>query len=115
MASNTSSISITKIAAATIPEGVSASSEQGMKLAERVVGKPGLALEVVRNPVHSHFIGLHFFNPVPVMVYFIPVLMFELREPTKVFPETRGADRCPANLTINTRKSKSLRYRLREG
>jgi len=48
MASNTSSISITKIAAATIPEGVSASSEHGRKLAERVV-------------------GLHFFNPVPVM------------------------------------------------
>jgi len=39
MASNTSSISITKIAAATIPEGVSASSEQGRKFAERVVGK----------------------------------------------------------------------------
>ena len=39
MASNTSSISITKIAAATIPEGVSASCEQGRMLAERVVGK----------------------------------------------------------------------------
>jgi len=48
MASNTSSISITKIASATIPEGVPASSEQGRKFAERVV-------------------GLHFFNPVPVM------------------------------------------------
>lgn len=39
MASNTSSISITKIAAATIPEGMSASSEQGRKFAGRVVGK----------------------------------------------------------------------------
>jgi len=48
LASNTSSISITKIAASTIPEGVAASSDQGKKLAERVV-------------------GLHFFNPVPVM------------------------------------------------
>jgi len=47
MASNTSSISITKIAAATIPEGVSASSEQGRKFAERVVGEPSLPLELV--------------------------------------------------------------------
>ncbi|KAK0454419.1 3-hydroxyacyl-CoA dehydrogenase [Armillaria borealis] len=48
LASNTSSISITKIAASTIPEGVSAASEAGKKTAGRVV-------------------GLHFFNPVPVM------------------------------------------------
>ncbi|SJK98077.1 probable 3-hydroxybutyryl-CoA dehydrogenase [Armillaria ostoyae] len=48
LASNTSSISITKIAASTIPEGVSAASDAGKKTAGRVV-------------------GLHFFNPVPVM------------------------------------------------
>ncbi|OAX35968.1 hypothetical protein K503DRAFT_867900 [Rhizopogon vinicolor AM-OR11-026] len=48
LASNTSSISITKIAAAVIPEGASAASEQGKAASGRVV-------------------GLHFFNPVPVM------------------------------------------------
>ncbi|GJE94649.1 3-hydroxyacyl-CoA dehydrogenase [Phanerochaete sordida] len=48
LASNTSSISITKIAAATIPEGQSAASKEGLKGPSRVV-------------------GLHFFNPVPVM------------------------------------------------
>ncbi|EKM53610.1 uncharacterized protein PHACADRAFT_260050 [Phanerochaete carnosa HHB-10118-sp] len=48
LASNTSSISITKIAASTIPEGHSASSKEGLQSPSRVV-------------------GLHFFNPVPVM------------------------------------------------
>ncbi|OBZ69845.1 putative 3-hydroxybutyryl-CoA dehydrogenase [Grifola frondosa] len=48
LASNTSSISITKIAAATIPEGKTASDAEGKQSASRVV-------------------GLHFFNPVPVM------------------------------------------------
>jgi len=48
LASNTSSISLTKIAAATIPEGASAASEEARSSAARVV-------------------GLHFFNPVPVM------------------------------------------------
>ncbi|KAF5366030.1 hypothetical protein D9758_006733 [Tetrapyrgos nigripes] len=48
LASNTSSISITKIAASVIPQGASAASEEGKKSAGRVV-------------------GLHFFNPVPVM------------------------------------------------
>ncbi|KAF8623390.1 hypothetical protein AX17_007428 [Amanita inopinata Kibby_2008] len=48
LASNTSSISITKIAASAVPPSVSPSSEEGKKSAGRVV-------------------GLHFFNPVPVM------------------------------------------------
>jgi len=57
LASNTSSISITKIAAATLPEGENASGEMGKKSAGRVV-------------------GLHFFNPVPVMklVELIPAI-----------------------------------------
>ena len=38
LASNTSSISITKIAAATIPQGSSAASEEGKHSAGRVVG-----------------------------------------------------------------------------
>ncbi|KAF7428908.1 hypothetical protein PC9H_008142 [Pleurotus ostreatus] len=42
------SISITKIAASAVPKDVSAASEEGKKIAGRVV-------------------GLHFFNPVPVM------------------------------------------------
>ncbi|KAJ6590116.1 3-hydroxyacyl-CoA dehydrogenase [Mycena vulgaris] len=48
LASNTSSISITKIAAAAVPAGLSAASDAGKSSAGRVV-------------------GLHFFNPVPVM------------------------------------------------
>jgi len=48
LASNTSSISITKIAASAIPEGTGAASDAGKASAGRVV-------------------GLHFFNPVPVM------------------------------------------------
>ena len=38
LATNTSSISITKIAAAVVPEGVSAASEEGRRAAGRVVG-----------------------------------------------------------------------------
>lgn len=42
LASNTSSISITKIAASTIPEGSSAADEAGKRSASRVVGKVAL-------------------------------------------------------------------------
>ncbi|KAL4079193.1 3-hydroxyacyl-CoA dehydrogenase [Scleroderma citrinum] len=63
LATNTSSISITKIAAAVLPEGVSAASEQGKATTGRVV-------------------GLHFFNPVPVMK------LVELISAVQTTPET---------------------------
>ncbi|KAJ7188902.1 3-hydroxyacyl-CoA dehydrogenase [Mycena filopes] len=63
LASNTSSISITKIAAATIPQGSTAASKEGISSAGRVV-------------------GLHFFNPVPVMK------LVELISALQTTPET---------------------------
>ncbi|KAF7289271.1 hypothetical protein MIND_01388700 [Mycena indigotica] len=63
LATNTSSISITKIAASAIPAGLSAASEQGKQSAGRVV-------------------GLHFFNPVPVMK------LVELISAIQTSPET---------------------------
>jgi len=48
LASNTSSISITKVAAAAIPPSITTVSPEGLASASRVV-------------------GIHFFNPVPVM------------------------------------------------
>ncbi|KAF7350961.1 3-hydroxybutyryl-CoA dehydrogenase [Mycena sanguinolenta] len=63
LASNTSSISITKIAAAAVPADVSAASDAGKASAGRVV-------------------GLHFFNPVPVMK------LVELISALQTTPET---------------------------
>ncbi|KAJ7032703.1 3-hydroxyacyl-CoA dehydrogenase [Mycena alexandri] len=68
LASNTSSISITKIAAAAIPQGMGAASAEGIKSAGRVV-------------------GLHFFNPVPVMK------LVELISALQTTPETLGRAR----------------------
>ncbi|KAJ7286967.1 3-hydroxyacyl-CoA dehydrogenase [Mycena rebaudengoi] len=63
LASNTSSISITKIAASAVASDVSPASEQGKASAGRVV-------------------GLHFFNPVPVMK------LVELISALQTTPET---------------------------
>nr|GAT51518.1 predicted protein [Mycena chlorophos] len=63
LATNTSSISITKIAASAIPTGLSAASDEGKQSAGRVV-------------------GLHFFNPVPVMK------LVELISALQTTPET---------------------------
>ncbi|KIK22730.1 hypothetical protein PISMIDRAFT_679948 [Pisolithus microcarpus 441] len=63
LATNTSSISITKIAASVIPDGVSPASAEGQAAAGRVV-------------------GLHFFNPVPVMK------LVELISAVQTAPET---------------------------
>ena len=69
LATNTSSISITKIAAAVVPEGQSAASEEGKKAAGRVVGM-SLRLPTPLPPNDTVLLdqGLHWFNPVPVMV-----------------------------------------------
>ncbi|KAJ6497489.1 3-hydroxyacyl-CoA dehydrogenase [Mycena sanguinolenta] len=81
LASNTSSISITKIAAAAVPADVSAASDAGKASAGRVV-------------------GLHFFNPVPVMK------LVELISALQTTPETldraRGfAVACGKEVTIS--------------
>ena len=66
LATNTSSISITKIAVSAVPQGESAASTLGKSSAGRVVGQyygPGLF-----SRSKYSWPGLHFFNPVPVMV-----------------------------------------------
>jgi len=70
LATNTSSISITKIAASVIPEGQSASSEDAKAAAGRVVGTSSCETRSfqVRELFLGFALGLHFFNPVPVMV-----------------------------------------------
>ena len=49
LASNTSSISITKIAASTIPDGQRASSTEGQQSASRVVGKLNIVIMYPQN------------------------------------------------------------------
>ncbi|KAF9012660.1 3-hydroxyacyl-CoA dehydrogenase [Cyathus striatus] len=77
LATNTSSISITKIASSAVPQGVSSASEEGKKSAGRVV-------------------GLHFFNPVPVMklVELISALQTspEVLERARVFATACGKE-----------------------
>ena len=66
LATNTSSISITKMAAAAIPKGETAASEKGKASAARVVGEKMIITHKIYSD--SCYPGLHFFNPVPVMV-----------------------------------------------
>jgi 3-hydroxybutyryl-CoA dehydrogenase len=75
---NTSSISITQIAASAVPQGESAASAVGKRSAARVV-------------------GLHFFNPVPVMVSLSTGPTGQRR--TECTPAEIGrADLCVANV-----------------
>ena len=67
LATNTSSISITKIAASTVPVGVSAASPEGQANASRVVGRRFLGNKSSQCSFDDA-LGLHFFNPVPIMV-----------------------------------------------
>jgi hypothetical protein len=64
LATNTSSISITKIASSAVPQGESPASALGKSSAGRVVGKSDE--DLTRQA--TIWTGLHFFNPVPVMV-----------------------------------------------
>ncbi|OCB91041.1 hypothetical protein A7U60_g1735 [Sanghuangporus baumii] len=66
LASNTSSLSLTKIAASTIAPDVSAASDKGKANASRVVGKMATSIKDKFIDA-STTLGLHFFNPVPVM------------------------------------------------
>ncbi|KAG6830438.1 hypothetical protein H0H92_000741 [Tricholoma furcatifolium] len=89
LATNTSSISITKIAASAIPEGVNPASEAGKQSAGRVVGSP--FLYSLPNNFLINFKGLHFFNPVPVMVTFYPedyLKLVELISALQTTPDT---------------------------
>ena len=81
LATNTSSISITKIAASTIPQGKTAADPEGKESTSRVV-------------------GLHFFNPVPVMVR-VPCCSIgsSRRLIWTTPPETRGAHCCSPNFS----------------
>ena len=71
LATNTSSISITKIATSAVPQGESAASALGKSSAGRVVGKFYARWMLSRS--NYSWSGLHFFNPVPVMVSWIYV------------------------------------------
>lgn len=77
LASNTSSISITKIAASALPHNVSAASEEGKKSAGRVVGKYTRCQNTLGIILCRASAGLHFFNPVPVMVRRVPYYLEE--------------------------------------
>jgi len=66
LATNTSSISITKIATSVVPQGESAASALAKSSAGRVVGKVYVCAIFSRS--NYGWSGLHFFNPVPVMV-----------------------------------------------
>jgi 3-hydroxybutyryl-CoA dehydrogenase len=89
LASNTSSISITKVAAGVVPEGVSAASEEGKEAAGRVVGLFRHCQVHLReiNIFSFPIIGLHFFNPVPVMVGSIHLKFFQTVPETYLTPE----------------------------
>ncbi|KIK39884.1 hypothetical protein CY34DRAFT_88348 [Suillus luteus UH-Slu-Lm8-n1] len=76
LATNTSSISITKIAGAVIPEGVPAAGEEEGKAASgRVVG------------------DLHFFNPAPVMVIWLFTKLVELISAVQTSQDTLDRSR----------------------
>ncbi|KAF8526008.1 3-hydroxyacyl-CoA dehydrogenase [Hysterangium stoloniferum] len=92
LASNTSSISITKLASSVLPEGMNASSAEGQQSASRVV-------------------GLHFFNPVPVMK------LVEIIAAQQTSPETLERARAFAiacgkgdSLSIRSERSSTVPY-----
>lgn len=105
LATNTSSISITKIAAAVVPEGVSAASEEGKRTASRVVGTccfeigigEGRGEVLIDEWGLFFFVGLHFFNPVPVMVRCVDLVEVGTRDVSFCLAETRRAYICGAN------------------
>ncbi|KAF8331328.1 uncharacterized protein EI90DRAFT_2920466 [Cantharellus anzutake] len=85
LASNTSSISITKIAASAMGPEVSPTSEEGLRSSARVV-------------------GIHFFNPVPVMVRIFPLveLIAGLQTSPEVLERSRQfAIACGKEVTVS--------------